>query len=73
MARKLINKISDKLTTVSENFTITMYDNGFLFDISGKCKDDDWRSAKILVPTVEKLLELVQEAVTMPRDNEDDE
>ena len=72
MAKKLINKLSDKLTTVSENFTVTMYDNGFLFDISGKSQDDDWRTAKILVPTVDKLLELVQEAVNMPRDGDDE-
>jgi hypothetical protein len=73
MAKKLINKISDKLTTVNENFTVTMYDNGFLIDIGGKRNDDDWATAKIMVPTVEKLLELVQEAANMPRDGEDEE
>ena len=68
MARKPINKISDKLTTVNDNFTITMYDNGFLIDIGGKFEDDDWRTAKIMVPDVDRLIELVREAVTMPRD-----
>jgi len=68
MAKKPINKISDKLTTVNDNFSITMYDNGFLIDIGGKRDDDDWASAKIMVPDVERLLELVKEAVTMPRD-----
>ena len=68
MARKPINKISDKLTQVNENFSITMYDNGFLLEISGKREDDDWRTAKIMVPTVEQLLELVREAVTLPRE-----
>jgi len=68
MAKKPINKISDKLTQVNDSFTITMYDNGFLVDISGKREDDDWRTAKIMVPTVEQLLELVKEAVEMPRD-----
>lgn len=71
MAKKLINKISDKLATVNDNFTITMYDNGFLFDISGHA-ESDWRSAKILVPTIDKLLELVKEAAEMPRDGEDE-
>lgn len=68
MAKKPINKISDKLTTVNDSFTITMYDNGFLIDIGGKAEDDEWRNAKIMVPSVEQLLELVKEAATMPRD-----
>ena len=68
MARKPINKISDKLTTINDNFTITMYDNGFLIDIGGKAEEDEWRTAKIMVPDVDRLLELVKEAVTMPRD-----
>jgi hypothetical protein len=68
MPRKTINKISDKLTTVNDSFTITMYDNGFLIDIGGKRGDDDWATAKIMVPDVDRLIELVREAVTMPRD-----
>ena len=68
MVKKTINKISDKLTTVNDSFTITMYDNGFLIDIGGKVEEDEWRSAKIMVPDVDRLLELVREAVTMPRD-----
>jgi hypothetical protein len=68
MPKKTINKISDKLTLVNDSFTITMYDNGFLIDIGGKFEDDDWRTAKIMVPDVDRLLELVKEAVTMPRD-----
>jgi hypothetical protein len=68
MPKKTINKISDKLTLVNDSFTITMYDNGFLIDIGGKRGDDDWATAKIMVPDVDRLIELVQEAVTMPRD-----
>ena len=72
MVRKPITKISDKLTTVNDNFSITMYDNGFLIDIGGKRSDDDWASAKIMVPDVDRLIELVREAVTMPRDGDDE-
>jgi hypothetical protein len=70
MAKKPINKIGDKLTQVNDSFTITMYDNGFLLEVSGKREDDDWRTAKIMVPTVEQLLELVKEVVEMPREDE---
>ena len=70
--KKPINKISDKLTRINDSFTITMYDNGFLIEASGKCDDDDWRTAKIMVPDTERLIELVREAVTMPRDGDDE-
>lgn len=72
MKRKTINKISDKLTSINDSFTVTIYDNGFLIDISGKKDDDDWASAKILVPTEEKLIELIKEAVNMPRDGDEE-
>lgn len=64
-----VNKISDKLASVGENFTVYMYDNGFVFEISGKDEDDNWPTAKILVKELDQLLELVKEAVTMPKND----
>ena len=29
-------KISDKLSKVDESFTVYMYDNGYMFDVSGR-------------------------------------
>lgn len=63
-----VSKISNKLDLVNESFSINMYDNGFMLEISGK-KDDDWRTAKILVSTVDELVELVREATNMDRDD----
>ena len=68
MAKKLINKLSDKLAKVNDNFNITMYDNGFLIEVVGRDTDEEYRTAKIMVPTIEQLLELVKEAANMPRD-----
>ena len=68
MAKKQINKISDKLAKVNESFSINMYDIGFLIEVSGRDDDVEYRNAKIMVPTVEQLLELVKEAATLPRD-----
>jgi hypothetical protein len=68
MAKKQVNKISDKLAKVNENFTINMYDNGFMIEVSGRDDDEEYRNAKIMVPTVEQLLELVKEAAELPRD-----
>jgi hypothetical protein len=68
MVKKSIGKISDKLEKVNENFTINMYDNGFMIEVSGRDSDEEYKTAKIMVPTVEQLVELVKEAAEMPRD-----
>ena len=63
-----VMKIGDKLAKVNEDMTIRMYDNGFMFEISGRTHDEDWKSAKILVNSVDELVELINEAVLMERD-----
>ena len=61
-------KISDKLAKVNEDITIRMYDNGFMFEISGRDHDEDWKNAKIIVNSVDELVTLINEAVSMERD-----
>ena len=68
MATKKISKIADKLDKVNESFTVNMYDNGFMLEIGGR-KDDEWKNAKIMVPTIEELVVLIKEASEMDRDN----
>jgi len=67
MATKKISKLSDKLDKVNESFTINMYDNGFMIEVGGR-KDDDWKTAKIMVPTIDELVVLIKEAAEMERD-----
>jgi hypothetical protein len=67
MAKKQINKLSDKLTKVNESFTINMYDNGFMIEVGGRDSEDEWKTAKIMVPTVEELVALVKEATELTR------
>lgn len=67
MAAKKFSKISDKLKTVNDSFTVYTYDNGYMLEIGGKDANDDWPTAKIVCNTVEELLELVKEAVSMPQ------
>lgn len=69
MAKKTVKKISDKLVKVNENYSINMYDNGFMFEISGRDAENDYKSAKIMVSTVEELVTLVKEAADMERDD----
>ena len=65
--KKTVKTLSDKLTKVNENFTINMYDNGFMIEVGGRDDNDDWATAKIMVGSVDELVTLVREAVDMER------
>ena len=64
---KNVKKVSDKLAKVNDNFTINMYDNGFMIEIGGQTKNDDWSTAKILVSEINDLLEIIKEVAEMER------
>ncbi len=68
MVKKQVNKISDKLVKVSDSFSVNMYDNGFMFEISGRDSDNDYKNAKIMCSNINQLTALVQEAADMDRD-----
>jgi len=68
MAKK-ITKISDKLVKVNESYTINMYDNGYMMEIGGRNSADEWKTAKIMVPSVEDLIALVIEASEIERND----
>lgn len=61
-------KIENKLTKISDNFTVYMYDNGFMFEATGRDSDETWTTAKILCNTVEDLVQLIKEASALERD-----
>jgi len=65
---KTVSKISDKLVKVNENFSINMYDNGFMVEAGGRNKKGDYVQAKILCINVDEVLSLVREACEMDRD-----
>ena len=63
-------KISDKLEKVDSAFTVNMYDNGYMIEISGrKLGVDEYSNCKIITNTSEELLDLVREAVAMPKND----
>ena len=68
-AKTAVKKISDKLVKVNENFTINMYDNGFMIEVGGRDDENEWKTAKIMVGTVEELVALVRETTEMERDS----
>ena len=68
MSKKSVKTIADKLSKVNENFTVYMYDNGFMFEISGRDSNNDYKSVKILCSSLDELSSLVKEATEMERD-----
>ena len=62
-----VTKISDKLAKVDDNFTVNMFDNGFMIEVGGRNSDDDWSRVKLTVTTVAELNELIKEAASLPR------
>lgn len=61
-------KLSDKLSKVSDSFTVYMYDNGYMVEVSGRDHSEDWSTAKIMCNSLEKVNELIAEAALLPRD-----
>ena len=66
---KPVTKLSDKLVKVNENFSVNMYDNGFMVEVGGRNKKGDYVNAKLLCSTLEEVQALVAEACTMERDS----
>ena len=64
-----MSAISDKLEKVNENFTINIYDNGYMIEVGGRDDSDDWKTAKVIVSTKQELLDLVSEVLDMPRND----
>ena len=58
-----------KLAKVSESITINRYDNGWMVEVGGRNKKDEWASSKTLCNTEEELLALIKEYNTMEIDS----
>lgn len=50
-----------KLAKVNDSFTVNRYDNGWMVEIGGRNKDDEWANAKVLCNTEEELVALIKE------------
>jgi len=58
-----------KLHKVSESITVYRYDNGWMAEVSGRDKKEDWKTAKIMCNSEKELIEVVQEWNSMDLDN----
>ena len=58
-----------KLTKVNENISLNRYDNGFMVEVGGRDKKQEWKTAKIMCTTEEELIAVVKEWISMDLDN----
>lgn len=58
-----------KLTKVNESITINRYDNGWMIEVSGRDKKEDWKTAKLMCNTEDEVVALIREWNSMDLDN----
>jgi len=57
-----------KLNKVSETITINRYDNGWMVEVGGRNKKEDWSNTKTLCNTEAELIDLIKEYNSMELD-----
>lgn len=67
--RPAVKNISDRLIKANESFTVHMYDNGYMIEVSGTDIDHNYRTIKLTVSTIDDLIALVREVTDMDLDN----
>ena len=58
-----------KLSKVNDSITVNRYDNGWMVEIGGRNKKEDWATAKIMCNTEDDLVALIKEYNSMDIDS----
>ena len=58
-----------KLVKVNESFTIHRYDNGFMVEVGGRNKKDDWVTCKLVLKDVAEVHTIVDAITQMPKED----
>lgn len=56
------------LTKVNESITINRYDNGWMVEVGGRNKKEDWANTKTVCNTEEEVIALIKEYNTKELD-----
>ncbi len=59
----------DKLSKVSEQITLNRYDNGWMIEIGGRDKKEDWKNTKTMCNTEEEVIAVIKEWNNKDLDN----
>jgi len=54
-----------KLVKVNDQLTINRYDNGWMVEVGGRNKKEDWVTAKVMCSSEDDLVALIKEYNTM--------
>lgn len=58
----------DNFKKVNDNFEVTIANNGYMIDVSGRNHEDDWVRNKIVCTDLEQLLDTITTIVAMEID-----
>ena len=58
-----------KLAKVNDSFSINRYDNGWMVEVSGRDKKEDYKTTKVMCATEEELIAVVKEYNSMNLDD----
>lgn len=50
-----------KLAKVNDSFSVNRYDNGWMVEVSGRDKKEDYKTTKIMCATEEELIAVIKE------------
>jgi hypothetical protein len=65
---KIITKVSDKLTKVSECVNVYFYDNAYMVEVSGRNEEDNWVAAKLVCRDLSEVQTLLEEVDSLPKE-----
>ena len=58
-----------KLAKVNESISINRYDNGWMIEIGGRDKKEEWKTTKTMCNTEEEVIAVIKEWNSMDLDN----
>jgi hypothetical protein len=65
---KIITKVSDKLTKVSECVNVYFYDNAYMVEVSGRSEDNNWIAVKLVCRDLTEVQTLLEEVDSLPKE-----
>jgi len=59
-------KLSETLAKVSDCITVYRYDNGFMIEVGGQDKNEEWVTRKIVCNDLKQVLTFIEEYSKLP-------
>ena len=60
-------KLIEGFTTINDSYTVTNCRNGFVVEVNGKDRLDDWITTKFVFTSLDEMKSAVEELASMPR------